>query len=66
MIPRRLRASEAALQMGYGFQRDIAETIMAASVTSRPFLQASRTYVKGYEHLHGFKMCFATTWLEQP
>jgi hypothetical protein len=25
-----------------------------------------RTHVKGYEHLHGYKIRFETTWLEKP
>ena len=33
---------------------------------SLPFLQAARASVKGYEHLHGFKIRFETTWLDKP
>jgi hypothetical protein len=40
--------------------------MLVTSVTSLPFLQAERTYVKGYEHLHGFKIRFETTWLDKP
>jgi hypothetical protein len=25
-----------------------------------------RTNVKGQAHVHGFKICFETTWLDQP
>ena len=38
---------------------------MTTSVTTLPFLQAARTDVKGYEHLHGFKIRFETTWLDK-
>jgi peptide/nickel transport system substrate-binding protein len=57
---------EAFLQAGYDFQRYIAENMMTTSVTSLPFLQAARTSVKGYEHLHGFKIRFETIWLDKP
>jgi hypothetical protein len=39
--------------------------MMIASLASVPFLQAARPYVKGYEHLHGFKIQFETTWLDK-
>jgi peptide/nickel transport system substrate-binding protein len=57
---------ETFRQAGYDFQRYVAENMMATSVASVPFLQAARTYVKGYEHLHGYKIRFETTWLEKP
>jgi hypothetical protein len=57
---------EAFLQAGYDFQQYLADNMMTTSVTSLPFLQAARTSVKGYEHLHGFKIRFETTWLEKP
>jgi len=38
---------------------------MIASLASVPFLQAARPHVKGYEHLHGFKIQFETTWLSK-
>jgi ABC-type transport system substrate-binding protein len=57
---------EAFLQAGHDFQRYIAENMLTTSVTSLPFLQAARTSVKGYEHLHGFKIRFETTWLDKP
>jgi len=37
--------------------------MMIADIASVPFLQAARPYVEGYEHLHGFKIQFETTWL---
>jgi hypothetical protein len=40
--------------------------MMTTSITSLPFLQAARASVKGYEHLHGFKIRFETTWLDKP
>ena len=39
--------------------------MLVTSVTTLPFLQAARTYVKGYEQLHGFKIRFETTWLDK-
>jgi hypothetical protein len=33
---------------------------------SLPFLQAAQTWVRGYEHLYGFKIGFATTWQDRP
>jgi hypothetical protein len=30
-----------------------------------PFIQAARVYVKGYENLHGHKVRFETTWLDE-
>jgi hypothetical protein len=34
-------------------------------VASVPFQQAACTFVKGYEHWHGYKIRFETTWLEK-
>jgi urease accessory protein UreE len=60
-------ATEAEyLQRGHDLQRYLVENMMTTSVTTLPFLQASRAYVKGYEHLHGFKIRFESTWLEKP
>ena len=56
---------EAFLQAGYDFQRYIAENMMTTGIVSFPFLQAARTNVKGYVHLHGYKIRFETTWLEK-
>jgi hypothetical protein len=39
--------------------------MMLTSVASVPFLQAARAHVKGYEHLHGYKIRFETTWLDK-
>jgi peptide/nickel transport system substrate-binding protein len=63
----RLRAAtteEAYLQAGYDFQRYVVENMMSTSVSSYAHLQAARTYVKGYENLHGYKLRFETTWLD--
>ena len=57
---------EGFLQAWYDFQRYVAEHMLATSVASVPLLQAVRTPVKGYEHLHGYKIRFETTWLEKP
>ena len=40
--------------------------MMFPSVATLPLLQAYRNQVKGYEPLHGFKVCFETTWIEKP
>lgn len=36
-----------------------------SGIASLPFLQAARTDVKGYVHLHGYKIPFETTWPEK-
>ncbi len=46
--------------------KEVVEKMMLTSVASVPLLHAARTYVKGYEHLHGYKIRFETTWLEKP
>jgi ABC-type oligopeptide transport system substrate-binding subunit len=56
---------EAFREAGHDLQRSMAETMMTASIASVPFLQAPRSSVKGYAHLHGFKIQFETTWLEK-
>jgi ABC-type transport system substrate-binding protein len=56
---------EAYRQAGHDLQRYLVENMMTTSVTTLPFLQAARTNVKGYEHLHGFKIRFETTWLDR-
>jgi hypothetical protein len=58
-------AEEVLSQARHDLQRYIAENMMIASIASVPFLQAARPHVKGYEHLHGFKIQFETTWLEK-
>jgi ABC-type transport system substrate-binding protein len=57
---------EAYRRAGEDFQRYVVENMMITSVTSLPFLQAAPTSVQGYEHLHGFKIRFETTWLDKP
>jgi hypothetical protein len=57
---------EPFLQAGHDFQQYVVENMPAATGTSLPLLQAARTSVKGYEHLHGFKIRFETTWLDEP
>ncbi|MBI3325663.1 MAG: hypothetical protein HYZ81_03030 [Nitrospinae bacterium] len=57
---------EAYRQAGHNFQRDMAENMMITSVASVPLLQAARTVVRGYEHLHGYKIRFETRWLGKP
>jgi hypothetical protein len=53
-------------QAGYEFQRYVTGSMMTCGVASLPFLQAARTDVKGYVHLHGYKMRFETTWIDRP
>ncbi len=62
---REAATEEAFRQAGHDIQRYIAEHMMIADIASVPFLQAARPYVKGYEHLHGFKIQFETTWLDK-
>jgi ABC-type transport system substrate-binding protein len=57
---------EDYLKAGQTLQRYLIESMMYPGVTTLPFIQATRTYVKGYEHLHGFKIHFETTWLDKP
>jgi ABC-type transport system substrate-binding protein len=56
---------EAFRQAGHDVQRYLAENMMIPSIASVPFLQAARPHVEGYEHLHGFKIQFETTWLSK-
>jgi ABC-type oligopeptide transport system substrate-binding subunit len=56
---------EAYRQAGHDLQRYVVENMMTTSVTTLPLLQAARTYVKGYEHLHGFKIRFEATSLDK-
>jgi ABC-type transport system substrate-binding protein len=57
---------EAYLKAGHDLQRYVvAEMMYYPGVTTLPFIQAARTYVKGYENLHGHKIRFETTWLDK-
>jgi hypothetical protein len=40
--------------------------MMTCGIASLPFLQAARMEVKGYVHLHGYKVQIETTWLDKP
>jgi peptide/nickel transport system substrate-binding protein len=62
---REAATEEAFRQAGHDIQRYIADQMMIADIASVPFLQAARPHVKGYEHLHGFKIQFETTWLDK-
>jgi ABC-type transport system substrate-binding protein len=58
---------EEYLKVGHELQRYVvAENMYYLSVTTLPFLQAARTYVKDYENLYGLKIRFETTWLDKP
>jgi len=56
---------EGYLKAGQEFQRYVVENMISTSVASFAFLQAARSYVKGYEQLHGYKIRFETTWLDK-
>jgi hypothetical protein len=57
---------EDYLKAGYEFQRYVVENMINTSIASFAFPQAARSYVKGYEQLHGYKIRFETTWLDKP
>jgi hypothetical protein len=63
---REASTQELYRQAGFAFQQYVAENMIASSAASVPFLQAIRTNVKGYEHLHGYKILFETTWVDRP
>jgi ABC-type transport system substrate-binding protein len=56
---------EAFLHAGYELQRYVTDNMLFQSVTTLPFTQAARTYVKGYENLFGYKIRFETTWIDK-
>jgi ABC-type oligopeptide transport system substrate-binding subunit len=56
---------EEYLREGQNLQRYIADQMLYPGVTTLPFIQAARAYVKGYENLHGHKVRFETTWLDK-
>ena len=59
-------ATEAEfVKAGQEFQRYVVEHMISTSVASFAFPQAARSYVKGYEQLHGYKIRFETTWLDK-
>lgn len=47
-------------------QRYIVRNMVQMSVTTLPFIQATRDYVKGYVFERGLKIRFETTWLDKP
>jgi len=61
---REAATEEAYLQAGYELQRYVTENMLYQSVTTLPFTQAARTYVKGYGHLYQANR-FEATWLEK-
>jgi peptide/nickel transport system substrate-binding protein len=64
---REAATEEEYLKLGHELQRYVvAEKMYYLSVSTLPFLQAARTYVKGYENLYGLKIRFETTWLDKP
>jgi hypothetical protein len=57
---------EVTRQAGHDLLRYLVKNMMFPSVATLPLLQAYRNQVKGYEPLHGFKVCFETTWIQKP
>jgi peptide/nickel transport system substrate-binding protein len=47
-------------------QRYIVRNMVQMSVTTLPFIQATRDYVKGHVFERGLKIRFETTWLDKP
>ena len=64
-LMREAATEEAFLQAGNDFQCYVVENMMMTSVSSYGHLQAARTYVKGDENLHAYKLRFETTWLDK-
>jgi peptide/nickel transport system substrate-binding protein len=62
---REASTEEAFLHAGYELQRYVTDNMLFQSVTTLPFTQAARTYVKGYENLYGYKIRFETTWIDK-
>jgi ABC-type transport system substrate-binding protein len=62
---RQMATEEAFRQVGDDFQRYLVESMITTSISSFGFLQAVRSYVRGYENLHGYKLRFETTWLDK-
>jgi hypothetical protein len=57
---------EAIRQVGHDLLRHLAKNMLFPSVATLPLLQAYWNQVKRYEPLHGFKVCFETTWIGKP
>jgi hypothetical protein len=63
---REATTDEAYLTAGHDLQRYVVpETMIYTSLTTLPFIQATRAPVKGYEQLNGFKVRFETMWLDR-
>jgi ABC-type transport system substrate-binding protein len=62
---RQIATEEVFRQVGDEFQRYLVESMITTSISLFGFLQAARSYVKGYENLHGYKLRFETTWLDK-
>jgi hypothetical protein len=62
---REAATEEEYLQAGYDFQCYVVQNMLTTSVSSYAHLQAARSYVKGYENLHGSKLRFETTWMDK-
>jgi peptide/nickel transport system substrate-binding protein len=57
---------EEWVRLSHEVQRYIVRNMIQISATTLPFIQAARDYVKGYVYERGFKIRFATTWLDRP
>jgi ABC-type transport system substrate-binding protein len=62
---REAATEEEFVKAGQEFQQHVVEHMISTSLASFAFPQAARSYVKGYEQLHGYKIRFETTWLDK-
>jgi ABC-type transport system substrate-binding protein len=63
---KRAPTPEEFSRLSHEVQRYIVKNMIQISATTLPFIQAARDYVKGYVFERGFKLRFATTWLDKP
>jgi peptide/nickel transport system substrate-binding protein len=63
---KRAPTPEEFSRLSHEVQRYIVRNMIQISATTLPFIQAARDYVKGYVFERGFKLRFATTWLDKP
>jgi peptide/nickel transport system substrate-binding protein len=59
---REAATEEAYRQAGYDLQRYVTENMLYQSITTLPFTQAARTFVKGYGHMRAPNR-FEATWI---
>ena len=63
---RQAATPEESSRLSQEVQRYIMQHMIQISATTLPFVQAARDYVQGYVFERGFKLRFATAWLDQP